>query len=149
MKHIRKVIFWLHLCAGTLGGIVILIMSACGGRAPGRGRKWGVTWFRRRLPGKARDFNWHNVIGFWSAVPLFVVVISGVVISYPRASDLAYRAVGEKPPVQGRTGGATATTNDGRGLREGETLGKLGVEPRGETARRRGELRKPARSEVE
>ena len=22
-----------------------------------------VTWFRRQLPGKARDFNWHNVIG--------------------------------------------------------------------------------------
>jgi uncharacterized iron-regulated membrane protein len=26
-----------------------------------------VLWFRRGLPGKARDFNWHNVIGFWSS----------------------------------------------------------------------------------
>lgn len=33
-----------------------------------------ITWFRRGLPGKARDFNWHNTIGVWSFVPLFVVV---------------------------------------------------------------------------
>lgn len=24
-----------------------------------------VVWFRRGLSGKARNFNWHNVIGFW------------------------------------------------------------------------------------
>ena len=60
-----------------------------------------VTWFRRGLPGKARDFNWHNVIGFWSAIPLFIVVLSATVISYPWASNLVYRLVGEEPPVQG------------------------------------------------
>lgn len=58
-----------------------------------------VTWFRRGLPGKARDFNWHNVIGFWSAVPLFIVVLSGVVISYTWAGNLVYRVAGEAPPV--------------------------------------------------
>ncbi|MFM8396061.1 MAG: PepSY-associated TM helix domain-containing protein [Acidobacteriota bacterium] len=57
-----------------------------------------VIWFRRRLPAKARDFNWHNVIGFWSMVPLFLVVISATVISYPWASNLAYRVAGEAPP---------------------------------------------------
>jgi uncharacterized iron-regulated membrane protein len=46
-----------------------------------------VTWFRRGLPAKARDFNWHNVIGFWSAGPLFIVVLSAVVISYPGARN--------------------------------------------------------------
>jgi uncharacterized iron-regulated membrane protein len=64
-----------------------------------------VTWFRRGLPGKARDFNWHNVIGFWSAVPLFVVVLSATVISYPWASNLVYRLVGEEPPVLGAVAG--------------------------------------------
>jgi uncharacterized iron-regulated membrane protein len=59
-----------------------------------------VTLFNGRLRGKARDFNWHNVIGFWSAVPLFVIVLGSVVISYPWASDLVYRAVGEQPPVR-------------------------------------------------
>ena len=58
-----------------------------------------VTWFRRGLPGRARDFNWHNVIGFWSAVPLFIVVLSATVISYTWASNLAYRVVGETPPA--------------------------------------------------
>ena len=59
-----------------------------------------VTWFRRGLSAKARDFNWHNVIGFWSAVPLAVVVASGVVISYGWAGDLVYRLVGELPPAR-------------------------------------------------
>ena len=32
-----------------------------------------VTLFRRGLRSKARDFNWHNVIGLWSWGPLVVV----------------------------------------------------------------------------
>jgi uncharacterized iron-regulated membrane protein len=39
-------------------------------------------WFRRGLSPKARDFNWHNTIGFWTAIPLCAVVASGVFISY-------------------------------------------------------------------
>jgi uncharacterized iron-regulated membrane protein len=54
-----------------------------------------VTWFRRGLPSKARYFNWHNVIGFWSAVPLFIVVLSAVMISYTWAGNLVYRIAGE------------------------------------------------------
>ena len=59
-----------------------------------------ILWFRRGLPSKARDFNWHNVIGFWSLIPLFLIVLSGVVISYPWAGNLVYRIVGEAPPAQ-------------------------------------------------
>ncbi len=68
-------------------------------------RKWtkpqfkNILWFKRGLPGKARDFNWHNTIGFWSFVPLFVVVLSATVISYPWASNLVYKIVGEPPPA--------------------------------------------------
>ena len=58
-----------------------------------------VTWFRRGLPGKARDFNWHNTIGFWCAPALFLIVISAVVISYTWAGNLVYRIVGETPPA--------------------------------------------------
>ena len=67
-------------------------------------RSWhqlrNAAWFRRGLRAKARDFNWHNVVGLWSVVPLFVIVLSGVVISYPWASDLLYRAAGEAPPAR-------------------------------------------------
>jgi uncharacterized iron-regulated membrane protein len=57
-----------------------------------------VLWFRRGLSRKARDFNWHHVIGFWTLVPLSVVVASAVPISYPWASDALYRFVGDSPP---------------------------------------------------
>jgi uncharacterized iron-regulated membrane protein len=59
-------------------------------------------WFRRGLAGKARDFNWHHVFGFWCFVPLLVIVGSGVVMSYPWANALLYRAAGEAVPARGR-----------------------------------------------
>ena len=57
-----------------------------------------ALWFRRGLSGRARDFNWHRVIGFWSAVPLAVIVASGATISYQWAANLVYRLAGEPPP---------------------------------------------------
>ena len=57
-----------------------------------------VIWFRRGLTGRARNFNWHNVVGFWLLVPLVVIVFSGSVISYRWMSDISYRLVGDSPP---------------------------------------------------
>jgi len=77
-----------------------------------------VAWFRRGLSGKARDFNWHNVIGFWSAIPLAIVVASGVVISYPWASGLVFRVAGEAPPgrtASGPPAGARPVSDGARG----------------------------------
>ena len=87
-----------------------------------------VLWFRGGLPSKARDFNWHHVIGYWSLVPLAVIVWSGVVIGYPWASDLTFRMAGEAPPPRpgradrpGRAsdlrGGATASARRRNGRR--------------------------------
>lgn len=59
-------------------------------------------WFRRGLIGKARDFNWHHVFGFWSFVPLLVIVASGVVMSYGWANALLYRVAGDPVPTRGR-----------------------------------------------
>jgi len=66
-----------------------------------------VTWFRSGSSGKARDFNWHNVFGFWTAIPLFFVVLTAVIISYPWASSMVYRMAGSPEPVRGaqRRGG--------------------------------------------
>jgi uncharacterized iron-regulated membrane protein len=58
-----------------------------------------VVWFRSGVSGKARDFNWHNVIGVWSWAPLVLVVATGVVISYPWASNLLYTLTGSPVPV--------------------------------------------------
>jgi uncharacterized iron-regulated membrane protein len=57
-----------------------------------------ALWFRSGLAPKARDFNWHNVIGVWSAIPLAIVVAGAVPISYPWASNLVYRIAGDTPP---------------------------------------------------
>ncbi|MBX3749798.1 MAG: PepSY domain-containing protein [Opitutaceae bacterium] len=57
-----------------------------------------LLWFVRGAQGKARDFNWHNVIGLWSAPVLIVLTATGVVISFPWAHNLVFRAVGDEPP---------------------------------------------------
>lgn len=57
-----------------------------------------VLWFRGGLSSKARDFNWHNTIGFWSCVPLAIIVAGIVPISYSWANTLVYRLAGEPPP---------------------------------------------------
>jgi uncharacterized iron-regulated membrane protein len=59
-----------------------------------------ATLFRGGLRGRARDFAWHHVFGIWAFLPLVAVVFSAVVISYPWASRLVYRAFGSKPPQQ-------------------------------------------------
>ncbi len=61
-----------------------------------------VLWFRGGLAAKARDFNWHNVIGIWSAVPLAIVIAGAVPISYPWATNLVYTMVGDTPPAPAR-----------------------------------------------
>lgn len=69
-----------------------------------RRRSWpalrAVTLPRWPQSGRARDFNWHNVAGFWLALPLLLIVTSGVVISYGWASNLIYRMTGEEPPAR-------------------------------------------------
>jgi uncharacterized iron-regulated membrane protein len=69
-------------------------------------------WFRGGLAGKARDWNWHNVIGFWSLPVLIVVTFSGMMISYRAVSNLIYRVAGEAPPpaAGGGPGAAPAVT---------------------------------------
>ena len=69
-----------------------------------------ITWFRTGLSGKARDFNWHNVIGLWCAVPLFFVVLAATVISYPWASNMVYRLAGSEPPKPQTPSGGPAET---------------------------------------
>jgi uncharacterized iron-regulated membrane protein len=87
-----------------------------------------VVLFGRGLKGKARDFNWHNAIAAWSAVPLFIVVLTAMPISFPWANALVYQAVGETPPQQGGRGGregAPPTTDQARRGRTRPTVAGL------------------------
>lgn len=72
-----------------------------------RRRKWqhvrAVLWFRRGASGKARDFNWHHVVGFWTSLPLALVVASATVISFPWASQAVIRLGGDEPVASSPT----------------------------------------------
>lgn len=59
-----------------------------------------VMLFRRGLRGKARNFNWHNVIGFWSSSVLIVLTLTAIVMSYSWANNLLYTLTGNEPPPQ-------------------------------------------------
>src|SRR5258705_4011756 len=54
--------------------------------------------FNPRLRGKAREWNWHNVIGFWSSSMLVILTLTAAVMSYPWANDLLYTLTGSEPP---------------------------------------------------
>lgn len=94
-------------------------------------RRWSwqnvkaAALFRRSTSGRARDFNWHNVIGIWCTIPLAVIAASGLVMSYPWANNLLYRLTGSELPAAGGGPRADAAprqpTGPGRGPRWGES----------------------------
>jgi uncharacterized iron-regulated membrane protein/flavodoxin len=77
--------------------------------------------FNLRLRGKARDWNWHNVIGFWSSGVLVVLTLTAAVMSYQWANALLYTLTGSEPPPKAQAPGPTAQAQQRRGE---------GVEPR-------------------
>jgi len=67
-------------------------------------KQWTREQFRRRsllqprATGRARDWNWHNVFGFWTLPILLVITGTGLVMAFPWADALVWRAAGEQPP---------------------------------------------------
>jgi uncharacterized iron-regulated membrane protein len=92
-------------------------------------RHWRAVGFPRRgLTGRARHFNWHNAIGIWCAIPLFFIVLSGVIMSYPWANALLYRLTGNQPPAEGSLGrqrGERRNPHQGRRHANWDGLGEL------------------------
>ena len=72
-----------------------------------RQRSWrafrAVLLFERGLSGRRRDWNWHHVLGAWSAPVLFFLVLTGVFISYQWPTRWLERAFGE--PAAAAAGG--------------------------------------------
>jgi uncharacterized iron-regulated membrane protein len=73
-------------------------------------RRWSgaairsISLFRKGLEGRARDWNWHHVAGVWCALPLLLITLTGVVISYPWANALLFRLAGSTPPARQQAG---------------------------------------------
>jgi uncharacterized iron-regulated membrane protein len=90
-----------------------------------------VTLFTRGLRGKARDFNWHNTIGFWCVPVIAVLTATGMVMSYAWANNLVYTLTGSPKP--------SAPSGETRGGRGGDG-------PRGTRARAHREISQPGLS---
>jgi len=67
-----------------------------------RAMKWRLfkkaLTFNTKAQGKARDFNWHNVFGFWNLPVLIILVATAVVISFGWGHKLVFQLAGEEPP---------------------------------------------------
>jgi uncharacterized iron-regulated membrane protein len=60
--------------------------------------RWGIS-------ARARDFNWHNSIGIWSAIPILLIAWTGAAMSYGWANRLTYGIIGtpnSEPSVEER-----------------------------------------------
>lgn len=93
----------------------------------------GLVFFQRKyINGKVRDFNWHHVFGIWMLIPLFLIALSGVVMSFPWASNLVYAAYGEKAPQRGGGGGApgSGAAREGGDRRQAENAAGAAAAPR-------------------
>jgi uncharacterized iron-regulated membrane protein len=57
-----------------------------------------ILFFNLDARGKARDWNWHHVFGFWCSPLLLLTTMTGLVVSYPWANNLLFRLTGNEPP---------------------------------------------------
>ncbi len=57
-----------------------------------------VLLFNPTLRGRARNWNWHNVFGFWSSFPMLLIILTGLIMSYGWANNLLFSLTGNVPP---------------------------------------------------
>ena len=75
---------------------------------------------RRPVSSRARDYNWHHVLGIWMAIPLVILIVTGSVFSFRWTGDVIYAALGvERPeraaPAGGRGQGPRGARGQGQG----------------------------------
>ncbi len=58
-----------------------------------------IILFDGGLSGRARDWNWHNVFGFWCLPLILVTTTTGLIMSYEWANKLLYKAARSEMPV--------------------------------------------------
>ncbi|MGE0041118.1 MAG: PepSY-associated TM helix domain-containing protein [Vicinamibacterales bacterium] len=119
-------------------------------RAWSAGAVRAVALFRGGLSGKARDFNWHNVIGLWAGPVIVVLTFTGMCISFPKTYDVIYAVTGiERPAPPGRPGaGDREQAPRPRGGTRGPRLAEAAKPQGGEIGSRLAEAVKPQGGEI-
>ena len=84
-----------------------------------------VILFNPELRDRARNWNWHNVFGFWSALPLLCIILTGLIMSYGWANNLLFTLTGTEPPPprERLAGGAGVGKRNSDGSRESGPTG--------------------------
>jgi uncharacterized iron-regulated membrane protein len=73
-----------------------------------------IVWFRQNSTTKARDFNWHNAIGFWTAPVLIVLTLTAVPISFRWGGTLISKLTGTPTPSTPAAGAGGARPGNAR-----------------------------------
>jgi uncharacterized iron-regulated membrane protein len=96
-------------------------------------RRWScqhlkrIVFFQSRYHGPARRWNWHHVFGFWLCMPLFIIALTGVIMSYDWANRLLYQAAGSPPPENSAEGGGRGGRGGKGGKKEGAVVSTTGL----------------------
>jgi uncharacterized iron-regulated membrane protein len=89
----------------------------------------GLMFFQTRyINAKVRDFNWHHVFSFWMLIPLFVISLSGVVMSFDWANRALYAAYGEKAPPRRAAQAAPAAGGGNAGMSQEQPSPRASLE---------------------
>jgi uncharacterized iron-regulated membrane protein len=101
-----------HAAATAVKGAVVLLLlfQLVSGAFLWLPHRWNNTALRvgtvprLRARGRARNYNWHKVTGFWIGLPLAIVVVTGVIMAYPAVNALLFRLARSPLPVRGGNG---------------------------------------------
>jgi uncharacterized iron-regulated membrane protein len=102
-----------HRAAATAvkGAVVLLLLfQLVSGAFLWLPHRWNSTALRvgtvprLRARGRARNYNWHKVTGFWIGLPLAIVVVTGVIMAYPAANALLFHLAHSPLPIRGGNG---------------------------------------------
>lgn len=102
-----------HAAATAVKGAValLLLFQLVSGAILWLPHRWTRTSWRAgtvprlRARGRARNYNWHKVTGFWIGLPLAIVVMTGVIMAFPSANALLFRLARSPLPVRNGNAG--------------------------------------------
>jgi uncharacterized iron-regulated membrane protein len=98
------------LRAGAAAANLLFLVLMATGLYLWLARRWSWAALRSTLlprvglRGHARDWNWHHAVGVWCAPPLLLIILTGVIISYPWANAGLFRLAGSAVPTRQEAG---------------------------------------------
>jgi len=98
-----------HTAATAVKGVVALLFAFLlfSGSILWMPVSWKRSSLRRGMvprldgSGRARNYNWHKVTGFWTVLPLGIIAFTGLIMAYPWANAQLFRLAGSPLPPRG------------------------------------------------